>query len=157
MRTPYGFTPDAWLAHTAAIRSGLAAQIAVLYRESRVRVERVTWLIRYLAEDVRNRHNNGTLFDLDHQGRVPTRTKALTVGSLAVLGTAALATLGTAASGAAQPRPLWAFLALLGVAWSGQATAFLWLEVQREAHRVARETLALAVLGWQFLRRRVEG
>ncbi|MFF4492817.1 hypothetical protein [Streptomyces sp. NPDC001546] len=140
VRTPYGFTPDAWLAHTAAIRSGLAAQIAVLYRESRVRVERVTWLIRYLAEDVRNRHNNGTLFDLDHQGRVPTRTKALTVGSLAVLGTAALATLGTAASGAAQPRPLWAFLALLGVAWSGQATAFLWLEVQREAHRVARET-----------------
>ncbi|MGW1841203.1 hypothetical protein [Streptomyces sp. NPDC001966] len=140
VRTPHGFTPDTWLAHTAQVRGDLAAEIADLYRESRVGVEQVTWLIRYLAEDARNRHNNGTLFDQHRQDQTPARTKALTVLALAVLGAAALSVFGTAVSGAAQPRPLWAFLAVLGVAWSGNAAASLWLEVKREEHRVARET-----------------
>ncbi|MER5498425.1 hypothetical protein ABT096_14690 [Streptomyces sp. NPDC002561] len=140
VRTPYGFTPEEWLAHTTEIRGDLAAEIADLYRESRIPVDRVTWLIRYLAEDARNRHNDGTLFDRHRQDRAPARTKALTVVALVVLAAAALHIFGTALSGAAQPRPLWAFLALLGTAWSGQAAAFLWLEVQREKYRVARET-----------------
>ncbi|MCX4845643.1 hypothetical protein [Streptomyces sp. NBC_00893] len=140
VRRPHGFTSDAWLAHTVQIRSSLAAEIADLYRESRIGVERVDWLIRYLAEDARNRHNNGTLFDQHYQDQTPRRTKALTVAALAVLGVAALAAFGTAVTGAAQPRPLWAFLAVLGAAWSGHATASRWLEVRREERRLDRET-----------------
>ncbi|MFJ2781965.1 hypothetical protein [Kitasatospora sp. NPDC087315] len=140
VRTPYGFTPDAWLAHTAQVRGSLASEIADLYRESRISVDRVAWLIRYLAEDARNRYNNGTLFDDHRQDRTPVRTKALTVVALAVLGIAALTAFGTAVSGAASPRPLWAFLAVLGAAWSGHAAASLWLKVRREEHRLARET-----------------
>ncbi|MEZ0091183.1 hypothetical protein [Streptacidiphilus sp. EB129] len=140
VRTPYGFTPDAWLAHTDQVRKSLAAEIADLYRESRISVDRVTWLIRYLAEDARNRHNNGTPFDHHRQDPTPVRTKALTVVALTVLGSAALTAFGTAVSGAASPQPLWAFLALLGAAWSGHAAASLWLKVRREEHRVARET-----------------
>ncbi|MER8235410.1 hypothetical protein [Streptomyces sp. NPDC094049] len=140
VRRPHGFTSDAWLTHTVQIRSSLAAEIADLYRENRVGVERVDWLIRYLAGDARNRYNNGTLFDQHRQDRTPGRTKALTVVALAVLGAAALAAFGTAASGAAQPRALWAFLAVLGAAWSGHATASRWLEVRREEHRLDRET-----------------
>ncbi|MDH6705280.1 hypothetical protein P3T27_001988 [Kitasatospora sp. MAA19] len=139
VRTPYGFTPDAWLAHTAQVRGSLAAEIADLYRESRIGVERVNWLIRYLAEDARNRHNDGTLFQ-HRQEQTPGRTKALTVAALAVLGAAALAAFGTAVSGAAQPRPLWVFLAALGAAWSGHAAASRWLEVRREEYRLIRET-----------------
>ncbi|MER5866618.1 hypothetical protein [Kitasatospora sp. NPDC002040] len=137
MRTPNGFAAEAWLAHTAQVRSSLAAEIAYLYRESRIGVDRVDWLIRHLAEDTRNRHNNGTLFD---QEQPPGRTKALTVAALAVLGTAALAAFGTAVSGFAQPRPIWAFLAVLGAAWSGHAAASRWLEIRREEHRLARES-----------------
>ncbi|QEU97356.1 hypothetical protein CP970_15730 [Streptomyces kanamyceticus] len=140
VRTPHEFTPDAWLAHTAQVRSSLAAEIADLYRESRVSVDRITWLIRYLAEDARNRHTNGTLFEDDRQDRPPVRTKALTVVALAVLGVTALAAFGTAISGTASPRSLWAFLAVLGAAWSGHAAASLWLEVRREEHRLTRET-----------------
>ncbi|KJK54944.1 hypothetical protein UK12_31760 [Saccharothrix sp. ST-888] len=140
VRTPYGLTPDAWLAHTAQVRSSLAAEIADLYRESRISVDRVTWLIRYLAGDARNRHNNGTLFDHHRQDPTPVRTKALTVVALAVLGIAALSAFGTAVSGAASPQPLWAFLAVLGTTWSGHTAASLWLKVRREEHRVARET-----------------
>ncbi|MFF9017870.1 hypothetical protein ACF09C_33550 [Streptomyces sp. NPDC014870] len=140
VRRPHGFTSDAWLDHTVHVRSSLAAEIADLYRESRIGVERVDWLIRYLAEDARNRHNNGTLFDQHRQDQTPGRTKALAVAALAVLGVATLATFGTAVSGAAQPQTLWALLTLLGAAWSGNAAASLWLEVQREERRLARET-----------------
>lgn len=139
IRTPYGFTPEAWLAHTAQIRGSLAAEIAGLYRESRIGVERVNWLIRHLAEDTRNRHNNGTLFG-QRQEQTPAWTKALIVTAFAVSVAAALAAFDTAVSGAAQPRPLWAFLVVLGVAWSGHATASRWLEVRREEHRLVRET-----------------
>lgn len=140
VRTPYGFTPDAWLTHTAHVRGSLAAEIADLYRESRIGVDRVTWLIRYLAEDARSRHNNGTLFDHHRQDRTPLGSKALTVVALATLGIATSTAFGTAVSGAASPQSLWAFLAVLGAAWSGHATASLWLEIRREEHRVARET-----------------
>ncbi|MER5775767.1 hypothetical protein ABT144_16045 [Streptomyces sp. NPDC002039] len=140
VRRPHGYTSDAWLAHTVQIRSSLAAEIADLYRESRIGVERIDWLIRYLAEDARNRHNNGTLFDQHRQDQTPGRTKALTVAALAALGIAALATFGTAVTDAAQPRPLWAFLAVLGAAWSGHAAASRWLEVRQEERRLDRET-----------------
>ncbi|MFJ9544690.1 hypothetical protein [Streptomyces erythrochromogenes] len=136
---PNEFTSDAWLAHTDQIRSGLAAEISDLYREERTGVERVEWLIRYLAEDARNRYDDGTLFDPHHQDRTPGRTKALTVAALAVLGAAALAAFATAVTDAAQLRVLWAFLALLGAAWSGLAAASRWLEVRREKHRLDRE------------------
>ncbi|MFJ2740334.1 hypothetical protein ACIO3O_11760 [Streptomyces sp. NPDC087440] len=141
VRTPSEFSPDAWLAHTAQVRSSLAAEIADLYRESRISVERVNWLIRYLAEDARNRHNNGTLFEPHDQYRTPFGTRALTVVALAVLCATALTAFGTAFSGAASLRSLWAFLAVLGAAWSGHAAACLWLEVRRDEHRLARETL----------------
>ncbi|MEW1569729.1 hypothetical protein AB0454_43220 [Streptomyces sp. NPDC093509] len=140
VRRPHGFTSDAWLDHTGQIRSSLAAEIADLYRESRIRVERVNWLIRYLAEDARNRYNNGTLFDQYRQEQTPLRTKAMTVAALAALCVAALAMFGTAVSSGAQPKPLWAFLALLGAAWSGHAAASRWLEVRREEGRLDRET-----------------
>ncbi|MFJ6914084.1 hypothetical protein ACIQUX_08995 [Streptomyces sp. NPDC101133] len=140
VRRPHGFTSDAWLGHTVQIRGSLAAEIADLYRETRIGVERVEWLIRYLAEDARDRYNNGTLSDRYRRDRTSGRTKALTVVAFAVLGAAALAGFGTAAVNAAQPRSLWAFLALLGAAWSGHATASRWLEVRREEHRVHRET-----------------
>ncbi|MFD7240506.1 hypothetical protein [Streptomyces massasporeus] len=139
VRRPHGFTSDAWLDHTAQIRSSLAAEIADLYRESRIGVERVDWLIRYLAENARDRYNNGTLSDQRREEQTPGGTKALTIAALAVLGAAALSAFGAAASGAAQPQTLWAFLALLGAAWSGHATAYRWLEVRREEHRVERE------------------
>lgn len=100
LRVPREFAPREWLDHTAEIRDSLAAEIALLYRESRVTVDRVNWLIRYLAEDARNRHNNGTLFDRRHQNETPVRAKALCVGGLVLLGLTAVAVLRTVASGA---------------------------------------------------------
>ncbi|MFE2874813.1 hypothetical protein ACFXG6_24480 [Streptomyces roseus] len=139
-RAPQGFAPHAWLGHTADLRSSLAAEIALLYRESRVGVERVEWLIRFLAEDARDRHDNGTLLDDRHRDQTAATAKALSVTALIALGITALTMLGTAASGTGSPGTLLAVLAAAGVVWSGRAAASTWLEARLEEHRVVRDT-----------------
>lgn len=137
-RLPHGFTARQWLGHTAHIRGGLAAEIAFLYRESRVGVERINWLIRYLAEDARDRHNQGTLFDHPRQDRTPAAAKALCVVALVVLGMTALSLFGTAVSGGS-PMPL-VVLAVVGAVWSGHAAASSWLRSRGEQQWAAEDT-----------------
>ncbi|MFC8247719.1 hypothetical protein [Streptomyces chartreusis] len=141
-RVPHGFAPHAWLGHTAHIRNSLIAEIALLYRESRISVDRVNWLIRHLAEDARDRHNKGTLFDQRHQNQTMTASKALCVAALLALAFAALALLGTVASGAGAAQILLAILAAGGAVWSGRAAAFSWLEARGEERRMVEETEA---------------
>jgi hypothetical protein len=140
IRVPHGFATHEWLGHTVHIRNGLSAEIAVLYRESRISVDRVNWLIRYLAEDARDRHNKGTLFDHRHQNQTSAVAKALCVVALITLGITTLALLGTVASGADGSQMLLAFLAVVGAVWSGRAAASSWLEARSEEYRLAEET-----------------
>ncbi|WOI62716.1 hypothetical protein [Streptomyces fradiae] len=142
IRAPHGFTTHDWLAYTAHVRSGLATEIALLYRESRIAVDRVNWLIRHLAEDARDRHNSGTLFGHHPRARTPATAKAVSVTALALLGLAALNMLGTATSGAGTSQTPLAVLAAIGVGWSGRAAASSWLEIRREERRLARESQA---------------
>ncbi|MFJ3245903.1 hypothetical protein [Streptomyces sp. NPDC086782] len=139
-RVPYGFAPYEWLGYTVHIRNSLVAEIALLYRESRINVDRVNWLIRYLAEDARDRHNKGTLFDHRHQNQTPAAAKVLCVVALITLGITTLALLGAVAAGADASLTLLAILALGGAVWSGCAAASSWLEARGEEHRLAEET-----------------
>ncbi|MEU4656839.1 hypothetical protein AB0G32_23390 [Streptomyces sp. NPDC023723] len=139
-RVPHGFAPHEWLGHTAHIRGGLAAEIALLYRESRINVDRVNWLIRHLAEDARDRHNNGTLFDNRGQNQTPAVAKALCVAALVVLGCTTLALFGTGVSDAGAAHVLLSLLAVAGAFWSGRAAASSWLEARNEERRLAEET-----------------
>ncbi|MFJ8509621.1 hypothetical protein [Streptomyces avermitilis] len=139
-RVPHGLAPHEWLGHTVHIRNSLVAEIAVLYRESRISVDRVNWLIRYLAEDARDRHSKGTLFDHHHQNQTSAGAKALCVVALGALGLTTLALLGTVASGAGASQLLLAVLAVGGAVWSGRAAGSSWLEARGEDHRVAEET-----------------
>ncbi|MFD9408967.1 hypothetical protein ACFWBN_18370 [Streptomyces sp. NPDC059989] len=140
IRAPHGFAPHEWLGYTVHVRNSLAAEIALLYRESRISVDRVNWLIRHLAEDARDRHNSGTLFDQRRQNQTPIVAKALSVIALIALGITALTVLGTAVSGDGASGALPAVLAAVGVVWSGRAAASSWLEARREDHRLVRET-----------------
>lgn len=139
-RVPHGSTPHEWFVHTAHIRNGLVAEIAFLYRESRISVDRVNWLIRHLAEDARERHNNGTLFDQRHQNQTPAVAKLLCVVALIALGLTTLALLGTTASDATGSQMLLAILAVVGAVWSGRAATSSWLVAWAEECRVAEET-----------------
>ncbi|MFF3555862.1 hypothetical protein ACFYXL_20940 [Streptomyces tsukubensis] len=136
-RVPYGVAPQEWFGLTAHIRNGLAAEIAVLYRESRVGVDRVNWLIRHLAEDARDRHNRGTLFDGPHQSRTSAVVKAVSVVALAAFGITTLFLLGTVTSGAGA---LLAVPAAAAAVWSGHTAMSSWLEARSEEHRLAEET-----------------
>ncbi|MGW0574216.1 hypothetical protein [Streptomyces tauricus] len=138
MRTPYGFAPQEWLGRTGYIRNSLVVEIAFLYRESRISVDRVNWLIRYLAEDARDRYNRGTLFDRPHQNQTLVVAKVMCVLALIALGITALALIGTVASDATGQLPL-AVLAVAGSVWSGRAAAFSWLEARGEERRMAEE------------------
>jgi hypothetical protein len=142
IRVPHGFTPEQWRAHTAVIRNSLVAEIALLYRESRISVDRVNWLIRYLAEDARDRHNRGTLFDQRQQGKTSEAAKALCVLALAALGFTTLTLLGTVGSAGGAPQMWLAVLAVGGAVWSGYAAACSWLLVWGEERRLAEETRA---------------
>ncbi|WP_326570847.1 hypothetical protein OIE69_05770 [Actinacidiphila glaucinigra] len=137
---PHGFAPNLWLGHTVHIRNSLAAEIALLYRESRISVDRVNWLIRYLAEDARDRHHKGLLFGRRHQNQTPGVAEAVSVVALITLGITALALLGTVASGGDATQILLAILAVVGAVWSGHAAASSWLEARSEEHRLAEET-----------------
>ncbi|WP_192582980.1 hypothetical protein [Streptomyces albicerus] len=141
-RVPHGFAPHEWLGHTVHIRNSLVAEIALLYRESRISVDRVNWLIRYLAEDARDRHSNGTLFDHRHQNQTSAVAvaKALCVVALTTLGIMTLALLGAVASGAGASQMLLAILAVGVAVWSGRAAASSWLEARGEERRMAEET-----------------
>jgi hypothetical protein len=139
-RVPYGFAPYEWLGHTVHIRNSLVAEIALLYRESRISVDRVDWLIRYLAEDARDRHNKGILFDHRYQNQTAAGAKALCVVAFITLGITTLALLGTVASGSGAPQLLLAVLAVVGAIWSGRTAASSWLEARGEEHRLAEET-----------------
>ncbi|MGS2588560.1 hypothetical protein [Streptomyces hebeiensis] len=139
-RVPYGFAPHEWLGYTVHIRNSLVTEIALLYRESRIGVDRVNWLIRYLAEDARDRHNKGTLFDHRHQNQTSAVAKALCVVALITLGIMTLNLLGTVASGAGASQMLLAVLAVVGAVWFGREAASSWLEARSEKHRLVEET-----------------
>ncbi|MEE1764315.1 MULTISPECIES: hypothetical protein [unclassified Streptomyces] len=140
VRAPHGFASQEWLGRTVHIRNDLVAEIALLYRESRISVDRVNWLIRYLAEDARDRHDRGTLFDQRRQNQTAAVAQGLCVIALVVLGTSTLAMLGTVASDADGSRLSLAILAVVGAVLSGRATAFSWLEARGEERRTAEET-----------------
>ncbi|MFF4528362.1 hypothetical protein ACFY1P_03735 [Streptomyces sp. NPDC001407] len=139
-RVPHGWAPHEWLGHTVHIRDSLVAEIALLYRESRVSVDRVNWLIRYLAEDARDRHHKGTLFGHRHQSPTSAVAKTLCMVALIALGITTLALLGTVASGAGAAQTLLAVLAAVGAVWSGRTAVSSWLKTRGEEHRLAEET-----------------
>ncbi|MGY4389951.1 hypothetical protein [Streptomyces sp. TE12347] len=140
IRAPHGFAPHEWLGYTVHVRNALAAEIALLYRESRIGVDRVNWLIRHLAEDARDRHNSGILFDQRRRNQTPAMAKALSVVALIALGITALSVFGTALSGIDGSGVLLTVLAAFGVVWSGREATSSWLEARREEHRLFRET-----------------
>ncbi|MCU4748092.1 MULTISPECIES: hypothetical protein [unclassified Streptomyces] len=142
IRAPHGFTSEEWLGYTIHVRNRLVGEIAFLYRESRISVDRVNWLIRYLAEDTRERYNKGSLFGHRYQNQNETlaAAKVICVIALVALGIIAQMMLGTVASGGDSSQTLLGILAVVGAVWSGHAAASCWLEAESEERRILEET-----------------
>ncbi|PZG19503.1 hypothetical protein C1I95_11415 [Micromonospora craterilacus] len=82
---PRGTDRAYWLAQTAGIRRHLRDEVVELYREQRIEVDRVAWLVRHLVSDVRGQWERDTLTAYRQQLRTPAKTWVLNAGGLALL------------------------------------------------------------------------
>ncbi|GGI92245.1 hypothetical protein GCM10011581_31770 [Saccharopolyspora subtropica] len=132
---PKGANRDAWLAETAGIRNTLRDEIVELYREERVKIGQVNWLIRYLARDVRDRWEAGTLLEYRERYRTRPSTKLWCFLSLAALIAATVKVIDAAA----QEDLLAAVIATLVALLSGRFATMQWLQIASERRRFADE------------------
>jgi hypothetical protein len=76
---PEGFPEEAWLNETAGLRASLQDELSEIYRESRVEVRRVAWLVRYLASEAKRRWQSGIPLEYQERLHTPVKVKAGTV------------------------------------------------------------------------------
>ncbi|MDO3704044.1 hypothetical protein Q3W71_20465 [Micromonospora sp. C28SCA-DRY-2] len=104
---PEGMASAQWLAETAGIRRHLRNEVVDAYREERVDAERVAWLVRYLAGDVRTRWTQGTLTAYRQELRAPLSTWLLQITGAITLTTGLLWAASAVFSAAVLPGTLW--------------------------------------------------
>lgn len=92
---PNRFDLDDWLAGSAGIRRTLREEVAEIYRESRIPVQRIDWLIRFLSIRVSRSWDDGSAWDFRWQYRTPRQVKARSVIAGAVLAVAVAEVLET--------------------------------------------------------------
>ncbi|SDH28297.1 hypothetical protein SAMN05421505_113141 [Sinosporangium album] len=139
---PEGVSRSDWLSHTAGIRQTLRDEVVSLYRESRIGAERVAWLTRYHASDVRNRWVNGTLWAYRDQLRVPASTKMLfTLGFAATSMGGAIATWS-----GLHVRPVTVIAAMFIAVVAGCAGVSGWTRIVAERRRFDAEQAELSRL-----------
>ncbi len=132
---PHGVEREVWLAKTAGIRRSLRDELVEIYREQRVGVEKINWLIRHRVDDVRRRWREGVLWSYREELATPLSAKAG-----AVLGLAALAGGGAwAVSDAVLVAPLRASGSTVLVLVSGWIGARALLGVLLERWRFAAD------------------
>lgn len=132
---PNGADREVWLAHTAGIRRTLRDEIVELYRESRIGVDRVNWLIRHMVSDVRKRWEAGALLEHREQYRIKPATKVRCSLSLTAL---VLATVGIIVA-AIRTGPFPAAIATLVALASGRVATLRWLHIINEQRRFAED------------------
>lgn len=132
---PRGISREDWLVETAGIKQSLRDEIVELYRERRVPVGRVNWLIRYLAADVRSRRENGSLWQYRELHKTTPGTMLWCSVSIAVLLAATLLLVTTAARAALLP----SLVAIAFLVLSGYKAATRWLGIFGERRRLHEE------------------
>ena len=70
-------------------------EIAEIYRESRIPVERIDWIIRFLSIRVSKGWDDGSVWGFRERYQVPWRVKAHSVAATAVMAVAGAGVLGT--------------------------------------------------------------
>ena len=130
-RVPDTFETQDWLETTAAIRRTLREEIVEIYRESRIPADRVRWLVRFLASEVKRSWETGTERDYRKPYHTPLSTKALYCISVATAITTAPPVVIAAFPAHPFYIPLAAVLALSG----GRSIVTRWLHIATEHRR----------------------
>jgi hypothetical protein len=122
---------DKWLAATAGIRAAMRDEIVDLYRESRISIGRVNWLIRYLVGDVKRRWGKETLRGYRERWRTRPVTKlcCMVFSVVLVLAVTAVVVVATRAD------PIWGTLVAVVLFVSGRAATVRWSRIICERWR----------------------
>ncbi|TNY36869.1 hypothetical protein [Thermomonospora catenispora] len=128
---PRNMSRDAWMAETAGIRKKLRDEIVDVYREKRIGVERIIWLIRHQASTIRKQWENGTLWSYRQELATPLTTKALTIIGLIVLAMGA----ARAVESAIQIAPVSASRSVLLALLTGAVSTLTWKHILLERRR----------------------
>ncbi|QVQ53160.1 hypothetical protein J4H86_05065 [Spiractinospora alimapuensis] len=132
---PQGLGREHWLSKTAGIRRLLRDEVVEIYRESRIGVRRVDWLIRFMARDVRQRWQAGTLLEYRDRYSVATSTKIWCLLPAAI----AVASATVVIAAAFTVNPLGAVLAAVCALAAGWYTAVWWTHILGEKRREREE------------------
>ena len=130
---PPGVSAERWLEETEGVRHQLSDELAEIYREQRVTVGQINWLIRFLAQDVRDRYTSGQWQAERDAVRVSANTQLTCVGSLGVAAVAALVALYHAVMNA----PVQAVIAIVVAAAAGRVAVPGWWTYVSERRRYA--------------------
>ena len=65
-----------WRSETAGFLRKLRDEVVELYREERVKIDQVNWLIGYMVLDIRKRWRSGTRWEYRERYRTSRATKA---------------------------------------------------------------------------------
>lgn len=136
-RIPDTFEPQDWLETTAAIRRALRNEIVEIYRESRIPADRVRWLVRFLAGEVKRSWETGTERDYRTPYQTPLSTKALYCISLTI----AIITAPPVVIAAFPAHPLSILLTAVLALGSGRSTVTRWLHIAEEHRRFEEDEL----------------
>jgi hypothetical protein len=132
---PDGVDREVWLTHTAGIRRTLRDEIVDLYRESRIGVDRVNWLIRHMVNNVKKRWRAGTLLEHREQYRIESVTKVRCVLSLTTLLFATVSVIVAAI----QTSPFLAAIATLVALATGRVATLWWVHIINEQRWFAED------------------
>jgi hypothetical protein len=132
---PEGFGRDGWLAETAGIRGRTRDELVEVFREQRTGVDKISWLLRHRAADVRRRWQNGTLWSHRWELATPVATRTRAVLALAAVAVGGIWALGEAVAAEPQDAAISTAL-LLAAGWIAIRT---WLNITLEHRRVAAD------------------
>lgn len=124
-----------WLEQTKGVRRSLCDEVARIYRETGVEADQVSWLIRFLVRDVRQRWLTDQPLEPHELHRVDTATKVRCVILCLLLTAAAVTTVVTAF----QQTPVAAVGGALLTVVTGCFTIPLWLRIYSERRRYDEE------------------
>jgi hypothetical protein len=132
---PTGIEREVWLEAVAGVRGDLRDEIIEIYREQRVSVGQINWLIRFLVIEVRGNWLAG-----DIRGDFERRRAARVAGVRDMVARAVfLATAFGVLFALVPAHPFTACVAALAAVLSGRAAAARWLHIVGERRRVREE------------------
>lgn len=124
-----------WLSETKGIRNSMRDEVAHLYRDSRVRDQQISWLIRFMVTDVRRRWLAGELLEHRERFRISARTKVAYYLGLILLAISGL----YVAIAAVVTHPLTGTLAIAAALPAGRIAARQWVNMHVDKSRYADE------------------